>query len=293
MQVQPFILDRTNPASFERYINNLEKKRERNIERIKGFQFHLMFLNSECPYGSILHRIFLHSPYSCCSTVRTTSLPILALESEKGKFPMATCSCCLWASPPFSATLAASAPNTDHTRPDTASSRPRRHRVNRRVCVMRRNGLNSQQHPHPVAAAHTICRRLVTDLSAAVGFDGCRPNWATLGSQKVHCHTSQFAGRRHPAAGCTATRPTTEPSLAAPLPVVRRRARRVPIRSSRVRRSRRQRVATTEALPRARLVGQRHPTARPMTRLDAFMGGQRRAAGRAVACRFSRGTAGA
>lgn len=195
---------------------------------------------------------FLHSPYSCCSTVRTTSLPILALASEKGKFPMATCSCRLWASPPFSATLAASAPNTDHTRPDTASSRPRRHRVNRRVCVMRRNSLNSQQHPHPVAAAHTICRRLVTDLSAAVGFDGCRPNWATLGSQKVHCHTSQFAGRRHPAAGCTATRPTTEPSLAAPLPVVRRRARRVPIRSSRVRRSRRQRVATTEALPRAR-----------------------------------------
>lgn len=46
---------------------------------------------------------------------------------------------------------------------------------------------------------------------------------------------------------------------------------------------------------RARIVGQRHPTARPMTRLDAFMGGQRRrrAAGRAVACRFSRGPAGA
>jgi hypothetical protein len=115
-----------------------------------------MFLNSECPYGSILHRIFLHSPYSCCSTVRTTSLPILALASEKGKFPMATCSCRLWASPPFSATLAASAPNTDHTRPDTASSRPRRHRVNRRVCVMRRNGLNSQQHPLDLTVADRI-----------------------------------------------------------------------------------------------------------------------------------------
>ena len=119
------------------------------------------------------------------STIRTTSLAILALApSEKGNAcRKATCSCRLWASPPFSATLAALAQPQSH---------PTRHPADQHAtvstngfprCVQTASALSSS-HLIP-SAAHKVRRRVVTDLSA-VGFrsDGCRQNWACLGSQE-------------------------------------------------------------------------------------------------------------
>jgi hypothetical protein len=122
------------------------------------------------------------------STIRTTSLAILALApSEKGKgCRKATCSCRLWASPPFSATLAALTQHSNHTQhgiqqTSTPPCQPTGFRV------------ASQRPQHSAAAcpllipsaAHKVRRRVATDL-CAVGFPsgGCRQNWACLGSQE-------------------------------------------------------------------------------------------------------------
>jgi hypothetical protein len=86
------------------------------------------------------------------STTRTTSLAILALApSEKGKgCRKATCSCRLWASPPFSATLAALTQHSNHTQhgiqqTSTPPCQPTGFRV-------------ASQQPQHSAAAHPVSR---------------------------------------------------------------------------------------------------------------------------------------
>jgi len=149
-----------------------------------------MILNSERRYDSFLHRIlFFHPSYSCpdrqSSTIRTTSLAILALApSEKGKcMPEGDLQLPFVGIAALFGTLAALAQPQSH---------PARHPADQHAtvstngfprCVQTASALSSS-HLIP-SAAHKVRRRVVTDLSA-VGFrsDGCRQNWACLGSQE-------------------------------------------------------------------------------------------------------------